>query len=123
MPTTIYNKKALNKNLLRFYWSVKLKAHFGYSKQNKDQLKLKSNSNRTPDKLLNCVDTFIKAVGHDIKNLLVKLIPKDTLIKSEREALNNLQQKDDIIITKVAKGDAVVKMDVILAIIKRIDPT
>ena len=53
----------------------------------------------------------------------MKLIPKDTLIKSEREALNNLQQKDDIIITKVGKGDAVAKMDVILAIIKRIDPT
>ena len=36
---------------------------------------------------------------------LVKSFPKDNLTKSEREALNNLQQRDNTIITKANKGD------------------
>ena len=43
---------------------------------------------------------------------LVKPFPKDNLTKSEREALNNLQQRDNTIITKANKGDAMVIMDV-----------
>ena len=43
---------------------------------------------------------------------LVKSFPKDNLTKSEREALNNLQQRDSTIITKANKGDAMVIMDV-----------
>ena len=108
----IYIKQTLNKDLLRFYRNVKLKAHFGSSKQIKDQLKLKSSSNWTPDKLPSCVDTFITAVGHDIMNSLVKPIPKDDLTKSERKALKNLQQINYIIIAKGDKGFAVVIMDV-----------
>ena len=108
----IYIGQNLNKDLLRFYRNVKLKALFGASKQNKDQLKLKSNSNWTPGKLFSCVDTFITAVDDDINNTLLKPIPKDNLAKSERKALENLQQRDDIIITKADKGGAVVIMDV-----------
>ena len=42
----------------------------------------------------------------------MKPIHKDNWAKSEREALKNLQQRDDITITKADKGDAVVIMDV-----------
>lgn len=55
---------------------------------------------------------FITAVDHDIKNSLVKSIPKDTLTKPERDALRkNVQSRDDIIITKTENGDAMVIMD------------
>ena len=40
-----YNKLTLNKDLLRFFRNVKLKAHFRSFKQNKDQLKLKAKIN------------------------------------------------------------------------------
>ena len=68
-----------------------MKAHFGSYKQNKNQLELKDNSNWTPDKLPSCVDTFNIAVDHDIANSLVRLVPKDNLTKSQREALENQQ--------------------------------
>ena len=56
-------------NLLRLYRNVKLKAHFGSSKQDKFKLRLKSKSIWTTDKLSSCVDTFITAADHDIKKL------------------------------------------------------
>ena len=107
-----YNKQTLNDDLLRFYKNINFKAQFESSIQNKDQLKLKSNINWTPDKLRSCIDTFIISVDHDIKDSLVKPIPKDNLLKSEREALKNLQQRNDIIIIKADKRGAVVKMHV-----------
>ena len=107
-----YNKQTLNDDLLRFYKNINFKAQFESSIQNKDQLKLKSNINWTPDKLRSCIDTFIISVDHDIKDSLVKPIPKDNLLKSEREALKNLQQRNDIIIIKADKRGAVVKIHV-----------
>ena len=41
----------------------------------------------------------------------MKPTPKDNITKSEREALKNLQQRVDIIITKANKGGAVMIMD------------
>ena len=107
-----YNKQTLNNDLLGFYKIINFKAQFESSIQNKDQLKLKSNINWTPDKLRSCIDTFIISVDHDIKDSLVKPIPKDNLTKSEREALKNLQQRNDIIIIKADKRGAVVKIHV-----------
>ena len=86
-------KRTLNKYRCRFYRRVKVKA-----KKNIDQLKLKSNSNWTPGKLPNCVDSFIPPV-----------VMKD---KSRRKELKHLQQRADIIITKGNKGSAVVIIDV-----------
>ena len=42
----------------------------------------------------------------------MKPIPKDSLLKSEREALKNLQQRNDIIIIKADKRGTVVKIHV-----------
>ena len=53
-------------------------------------------------KLPSCVDTFITAVYHNIKNSLAKPVLKNKLTKSEREALKNMQQWDDIVV--VDKG-------------------
>ena len=41
-----------------------------------------------------------------------KIVPKDNLSKEERNALNNLSQRTDIIITKAGKGGAVVIWDI-----------
>ena len=99
-----YNKQNLNKDLLKFYRNVKLWAHF--------EPKFKRNSNWLPDKLPSCVETFITAINHDIKSSKTKKLPRDNLTKSEREALLNLQKRNDIIITKADKGGAVVILDI-----------
>ena len=39
-----FKKQTLNKDVLCFYRKAQLKAHFGSSKQNKDQLKLRGKS-------------------------------------------------------------------------------
>ena len=47
-----------------------------------------------------------------IKSSKTKKFPRDNLTKSEREALLNLQKRNDIIITKADKGSAVVILDI-----------
>ena len=47
-----------------------------------------------------------------IKSSKVKKLPRDNLTKSEREALLNLQKRDEIIIAKTDKGGAVVILDI-----------
>ena len=64
------------------------------------------------DKLPSCVETSITAINHDIKSSKTKKLPRDNLAKSEREALLNLQKRNDIIITKADKGGAVVILDI-----------
>ena len=49
-------------------------------------------------KFPNCVDTFITAVYHNIKNSLAKPVLKNNLTKSERKALKNMQQWDGIVV-------------------------
>ena len=65
-----------------------------------------------PDELGSCVETFINAINHDIKSSKTKKIPRDKLMKSEREALLNLQKRNDIIVTKAGKRCAVVTLDI-----------
>ena len=56
--------------------------------------------------------TILTAINHDIKSSKTKKLPRDNLTKSEREALLNLQKRNDIIITKADKGGAVVILDI-----------
>ena len=55
---------------------------------------------------------FITTINHDIKSSKTKKLPRDNLTKSEREALLNLQKRNDMIITKADKGGAVVILDI-----------
>ena len=107
-----YNKKKLNKDLLKFYRNIKLRAQFGSTENNSNEPRFKSNSNWLPDKLPSCVETFITAINHDIKSSKTKKLPRHSLTKSEREALLNLQKRNDIIMTKADKGGAVVILDI-----------
>ena len=92
-----YNKQNLNKDLLKFYRNIKLRAQFGSTENNSNKPRFKSNSNWLPDKLPSRVETFITAINHDIKSSKTKKLPRDSLTKSEREALLNLKKNDIII--------------------------
>ena len=107
-----YNKQNLNKDLVKFYRNIKLRAHFGSTGNNSNEPRFKSNSNWLQDKLPSCVETFKTAINHDIKSSKTKKLPRDNLMKSERKALLNLQKRNDIIITKADKGGAVVILDI-----------
>ena len=107
-----YNKQNLNKDLLKFYRNIKLKARFGSTKSNSNEPRSKSRSNWLPDKLRSCVETFIRAINHDMKSSKTKIFPDDNLTKFESEALLNLQKRNDIIITKADKRGAVVIQDI-----------
>ena len=98
------NKQNLNKDLLKFYRNIKLRALLGSTENNSIEPRFKNNSNCLPDKLPSCVETFMTAVNHDIKSPKTKKLPRDNLTKSEKEALFNLQKRNDIIITKPDKG-------------------
>ena len=103
-----YNKNELNEDLLKFYRNLKLKAHFGNQPLDKETFRPKRQSTWTPPKTSHEIQTFITAAGNDINEAPRKATPKDNLNKKEREAIKNLQERDDIIITKADKGGAVV---------------
>ena len=107
-----YNKQNLNKDLLKFYRNIKLKARFGSTKSNSNEPKSKSRSNWLPDKLRSCVETFIRAINHDMKSSKTKIFPDDNLTKFESEALLNLQKRNDIIITKADKAGSMVTLGI-----------
>ena len=102
----------LIKNLLTFYRNIKLRAHFGSSANNSNELRFKSNSNWLPGKLPSCVETFITAINRDMKCSKTKKSSCDNLAKSESEALLNLQKRNDIIITKADKGSTVIILEI-----------
>ena len=57
------------------------------------------------------IETFVTAINNDINDSEPKAIPRDNLTKEERRALKDLQNREDIIITKADKGGAVVIWD------------
>ena len=107
-----YNKQNLKKDLLKFYRNIKLRAHFGPTENNSNEPRFKSNSNWLRDKLPSCIETFMTACNHDVQSSKTKKLPRDNLTKSEREALHNLQKRNDMIITKADKGSAGVILDI-----------
>ena len=56
--------------------------------------------------------TFTTATNHDIKSSKTKKLPRDSLTKPEREALLNLQKRNEIIITKAELVGVVVILDI-----------
>ena len=71
------------------------------------------NKGWTPDKNHHTIDTFVEAVKKDIEcNKTFKpKQPHPNLDKGEREAIKELSKREDIIITNVHKGGAVVFVD------------
>ena len=106
------NKQNLNKDPLTFYRIIKLRAHFGSTKNNSNESRFKSNSNWLPHKLPSSVETFITAINHDIKSSKTKKRLRGNLTKSEREAPLNLQKRNDTIITKAGTGGVAVILNI-----------
>ena len=105
-----YNRNVLNNDLLNFFRSIKLKAHFKDNQIN-DQFRIKKNKAWTPPNVHPNISTFIDSVNRDLKTSKPNNQPKDNLTREERKALANLQQRKDVVITKADKGGAVVIWD------------
>lgn len=110
-----FNRSDLNNDINKFCRRIKIRAHFGSNSKEQlpeEQIFAKRNSTWTPSYTDHTVETFIAAIKHDIDNSKTKPLPKDNLTPKEREALSDLSQREDIIITKADKGGATVIMDV-----------
>ena len=68
-------------------------------------------SNWIPGKSHHSVETFIDLVNNELKTMNPKHKPSDNLSHKEKEALESLKHRADIIITRADKGGAVVIMD------------
>ena len=114
-----YNKKTFEKDIDAFTRRIKLKAHFNNnddsdSNTNKKDFYIKGNSTWTPHNPHHTIKTFIEAFSNEIKDLPDTTVNnrKKNLKKSELKALEDFQQREEIVITKTDKGGAVVIQDV-----------
>ena len=57
------------------------------------------------------ISTYIDTIKHDVKNWSKEKPTRDNLTKRERQALNTLKNRMDIVIKPVDKGGAIVIMD------------
>ena len=110
------NKKEILQDVKKFNRKIKLKAHFGTSLP-EGNLYFKSQSEWEPSNVHHTVKTFTE----DFKNRVTQSINKEgqnikmnrkNLSKNETKALNDLKNRDDIIVSKADKGGACVIMDV-----------
>ena len=114
-----YNKATLQKDIDAFTRRIKLKAHFNNENEPNDGRRkdfyIKSDSTWTPHNPHHTIKTFVEALTNEIKSLPDTNIDtrKNNLTKDETKALNDFQQRDDIVITKADKGGAVVIQDAI----------
>ena len=69
-------------------------------------------SNWTPTKNHHSVGTFIDLVNNDLKAMNPKHKQTDNLSQKEKETLEILRNRTDIVITRADKGGAVVIMDI-----------
>ena len=95
-----------------------LRAHFGADdEQNKkphnpDGLKPATNSSWLPKKIHHNVQTYIEAVKNDLTQEPTTNPTRSNLSPAERKAMEELSQREDIIISKADKGGAVVIQEV-----------
>jgi hypothetical protein len=110
------NKKELLQDINKFNRKIKLKAHFGTSLP-KEGLYFKNESQWEPSNVHHTVKTF----SEDLKNRVTESLNNDglnltmnrkNLSKKEEKAMNDLKNREDIVICKADKGGAVVITDV-----------
>ena len=115
-----YNTSTLKNDIKKFTRNIKLRAHFATPDDQqtnneptrKEFYIKKPNSTWEPPNTHHTVKTFIEAINNDIEKLPDRESKKKyNLTKSERLALDQLQQRTDIIITNADKGGAVVIQD------------
>ena len=110
------NKKELLLDINKFNRKIKLKAHFGTSLP-KGGLYFKNESEWEPGKVHHTVKTFTEDFKNRVKqsvntngqNLSMN---RKNLSKKETKAMEDLSNRDDIVVCKADKGGAVVITDV-----------
>ena len=105
------NKNDLLHDIEKFNRRIKLRSHFGTVP--KEGLYFKSNSTWEPSNIHHTVKTFTEDFSRQIKlSLETETSERGTnrknLNKMETRAMDNLKNRDDIVITKADKGGAVV---------------
>ena len=110
------NKNELLMDINKFNRRIKLKAYFDNSLP-KDGLYFKNDSQWEPNNVHHTVKTF----SEDLKNKITESLNNEgqnltsnrkNLSKKEEKAMNDLKNRDDIVICKADKGGAVVISDV-----------
>ena len=107
-----FNTHQLQTDTNNFLRSIILRSHFGKTDNKKldpyHALK-ESNNEWLPNNVHHTVDTFIEKFQKDLSKLKPNTNRNnDNLTKPERQALDQLKQREDIIITRADKGGAVV---------------
>lgn len=108
------NKADILRDINKFNRRIKLKSYFGTTLDSKE-LHFKSNSTWEPNYIHHTVKTFIEDFSKQLRNSLETKIEhpgRKNLSKKEEKALENLKNRNDIIITNADKGGAVVINDV-----------
>ena len=111
------NKRELFSDIKKFGRRIKLRDHFGITHTNTPAFK--SESTWVPNKNHHTVETFLEDFGrkvdHELKEGTVNERKGNTgrnLTKSEQEALDQIKEMNDLVITKADKGGAVVLQNV-----------
>ena len=108
------NKKNLETDINAYFRRIMLRAHFGPSNDRpNDGLTSSGNSTWLPKDTHHTVKTYIQKVRNDFESYSSTPNPtRPNLSPGEKEAMENLAGREDIIISKADKGGAVVIQDV-----------
>ena len=105
------NQKDFNNDTNKYFRRIILKGHFGNEEPPKSEGYItKRNPDWTPHKIHHFIQTYIQAVNNDLNtgNTNPGNKTKPNLNKDEAEALDELKNRDDIIISKADKNRGVV---------------
>ena len=99
-----YFKKTNFNEINGFYRRIKLKAHFkeqtNNTKTEEDIFRKPTDKTWIPPKNHHTIETFMEAANNEIKKEIARIKPPkySKLSKGEQEALENLKEKDDVVI-------------------------
>ena len=114
-----FNIKKFFNEINGFSRRIKLKAHFkdqtNKPKTGEDIFRKPTDKTWIPPKNHRTIEIFIEATNNEVNEDIahIKQPKYSNLSKGEQRALEDLQEKDDIVIVNVDKGGAVFIMDVI----------
>ena len=101
-----HNKKILLEETNELLTKIKLKSHFGTDNnmEKTEENIFKKKSNWEPTNIHHSVQTFCDAIRNDINDATRKPARRSNLTKEEKEAMEKLRTRDDLIFTKADKG-------------------
>ena len=112
-----FDKNNLNRDVYQFNRRIKLRSHFGNTLGTTEKTFKKSNSIWEPKDVHHTVKTFIEDFTWKLNNSLEEQKETDNkqyknLNKHEEKALQDLMERNEILICNADKGGTVVIMDV-----------